>query len=309
MAHDPTAPLALAPIIARDVNLLDVLLPALASELGPEFCVEADCGAGIGYTTLRPLEILRKGLGPQRADAATVYAYEPLPENISVLTEAFANEPKCVLRPVAVSDKAGQATFSVPNRLPTDWGAWKTGTSYAGFLDQPGEWMEQITVPTVRLEDEAPERFDFVKLDLQGGEHKAILGLGAKLETTKLLYVEHQLLKEEESIAFLRDRGFTVLFDAVAFGVRGAAPPDLDYLAGFGLKTIKSHQIPTTEGHEAVMNGYLDPRPDILHPDTLSLQPALAGHFQSKGVTWLQTDVLAIHPSIVSTVMGVLNRI
>lgn len=302
--------LALAPLLARGVDVIDALLPAMAAELGADFSIVADGGAGVGASPLKYMRAIKKGLGPNRAEAAQVYCYEPLPENVGEMVRHLVGEKGFIFRPYAVSDEAGEQVFSIPNRLDTDWlerGPWKKGTSYSGFLSTPDPHHEQIRVHSIRLEDEAAERFDFVKLDLQGGEYKALRGLGAKLDKTKVIYAEHQLLEAEESVTYLRDQGFIVLFDQIAFGVSGNRF-DLAALADAGIVVTNSHLIPNSQGGQVVMKGYLTPRPNLLDDDTLSLSGELVQRLRDMGVFYLQTDVIAIHPSVLNRAWDIFSR-
>ncbi len=312
---DESSYLSLTPLLSRGIDVLPVALRALAAELGSGFSTFADCGAGVGGMSVKYREILRESLPSECADAARVYCYEPLPENVAAMTQALGEDPAFVVRPVAVSDRAGEASFSVPTRLDTDWWQWSAGTthqwsagtSYNGFLSEPSEWHEQITVETVRLEDEAPPRFDFVKLDLQGGEHSAIIGLGEKLEMTKLLHVEHQLLAVEESIPLLRDRGFITLFDQVQLGI-SRTEFDSTKFAEAGIAVLSAQLTPEGDG-EVAASGYLSSSPWALDDETLSLSAEAGERVRELGVSYLQTDVLAIHPSVVARVFVALGRL
>ena len=168
--------LSLHPYFSRTIRdgrvasgeLLPHVLRSFASKFGKGFSIFADCGAGIGDTTLEYGEIIPPG--------GRIFSYEPLPENLRVLEKRLQVDERFCLRPVAVSDVNGEAHFSVPSRLQSNMGSWTEGTSYNGYLSESADGSEKIAVPTVRLQDEDPERFDVVKLDLQGGEHKALLG-------------------------------------------------------------------------------------------------------------------------------------
>lgn len=292
--------LSLAPLIARGLDVLPELLQALATKLGSDFSVAADCGAGIGGTSTAFLQALKAG-----ATSPRVYCYEPLPENVAVLQTRLGDDSAFVVRPVAVSDEAGEARFSVPSRVPNDWGDWKAGTSYNGFLADPSQWHEQITVPTVRLADEGVDRFDFVKLDLQGGELKAIKGLADKLRYTKLLYVEAQLLEPAESVTFLRRHGFIILFDKIQFGITGRKI-DARRLASFGIILDHLHILPVGDGEVAAF-GYLADS-GILDLNTLSIKASVVKELRELGLNYIQTDALAIHPNVASIVFEALAQ-
>jgi FkbM family methyltransferase len=295
---------------SRDGNpasreLLPHVLKSFVSKFGSGFSIFADCGAGIGDTTVEYGEIIPPG--------GRVFTYEPLPENLRVLEKRFEANERICLRPVAVSDVNGEAYFSVPSRLQSNMGAWTQGTSYNGYLsestdDSPARDLgpEQIAVRTVRLQDEESERFDFIKLDLQGGEHKAVLGLGPKLKHTKLLYVEHQLLKKEQSVTLLRDRGFLPFFDKLQFGFLGNVVP-VAALERLGIAT-ESVWTNFGNGDESVCFGHFNKTAELIDRDTLSLRPEIAAELRQLGAQYVQTDVLAVHPGVASAFFDVVGR-
>src|SRR5919106_208524 len=104
------------------VELLPHVLRSFVNKFGEGFSIFADCGAGIGETTLEYGEIIPHG--------GRVFTYEPLPENLRVLEKRLQLNERFYLRPVAVADVNGQAHFSVPTRLESNMGFWTRGTSY-----------------------------------------------------------------------------------------------------------------------------------------------------------------------------------
>ena len=280
----------------RDVRapsgeFLQYVLKSFVSKFGEGFSIFADGGAGIGDTTLEYGEII--------PPSGRVFAYEPLPENLRILEERLQSNERFCVRPVAVSDVNGEAYFSVPSRLQSNIGSWVEGTSYNGYLSESTGASEQIAVHAVRLEDEDTERFDFVKLDLQGGEYKALLGLGSKLERTKMLYVEHQLLTKDNSVPLLRDSGFVLFFDKLQFGFSGNAVP-VGALERLGIATESIWTNFGNEG-ESVCFGHFTDTAGLIDPDTLSLRNEIAEKLREIGAYYVQTDVLAVHPSVASS--------
>jgi hypothetical protein len=178
-------------------------------------------------------------------------------------------------------------------------GSWTQGTSYNGYISESTDGSEQIAVPTVRLQDEDTERFDFVKLDLQGGERKALLGLGPKLKHTKLLYVEHQLLENRGGVTLLRDRGFLLFFDKLQFGFSGNAVP-VSALERLGIAT-ESIWTNFGNGGESVCFGHFSKTIDLIDPNALSLRSEIAEKLREIGAHYVQTDVLAVHPGVASS--------
>jgi FkbM family methyltransferase len=95
-------------------------------------------------------------------------AYEPLPVFHAELAAAF---PQIDVRAVALSDRAGEATFTyVPDR------PWVSGFRER---DMPGaRTQEKITVRTARLDDDLPEGYvpHLLKVDVEGAEEQVFKG-------------------------------------------------------------------------------------------------------------------------------------
>lgn len=125
--------------------------------------VVVDIGANIGYYTL----IFAKLVGEE----GKVFAFEPDPTNFSLLkknveTNGYKN---VVLIQKAVLDKTGKGKLYL-NKY--DMGAhtvYDTQNSY-----------QSIDIETIRLDDYFDNyygKIDFIKIDIEGGEGKAILGM------------------------------------------------------------------------------------------------------------------------------------
>jgi FkbM family methyltransferase len=120
----------------------------------------ADIGANVGYYTLLAAALV----GPR----GEVLAFDPNSENarlilLSLAANGFANVR---LYPLALSDVQGHAYFS------THVG------SNGGFLDSSTPLADGhgLIVPTARLDDLAPGRLDFLKLDTEGSEYRILEG-------------------------------------------------------------------------------------------------------------------------------------
>ncbi len=124
-----------------------------------------DLGANIGYYTLLAARLT----GPD----GDVRAFEPDPANFRLLqTNIEANGYRHVTAdPRAVTDQSGTARLHLN---PTNRGDHR--------LTDPGDGRPSVAVGTVRLDealkDVRPEQA-FVKMDIQGSEWKAYLGMRA----------------------------------------------------------------------------------------------------------------------------------
>jgi FkbM family methyltransferase len=278
------------------MSVLDVVLPRVTRELQDELVYWVDGGAGVGTSSTGYADILERELLPQHVAAAKVVLYEPLPENVAVLQHRLGHDSRYLIRDVAVAGQTGTATFTVPSRITaTGAGSWAEGTSYSGSLRSSWAGAESIVVQTVRLDEEALPRFDFVKLDLQGGELDALQGMGARLLDVKLLYVETQLLHEKGALKFLNEHGFLLLFDRLQFGFQaGLTYIPVELLRACGISIDRMH-LPQSSGMPLICWGHFDPGTDVLDPQTFFLKTEISKKLIDAGINYLQTDALAIN--------------
>lgn len=283
-------------------SLLPFVLSRLTADLDAEFCRFADCGAGIGHTSQAYASLLDKHLSDEAKADALLACFEPLPENFQQLQKNVTSQGFVKLHQEAVSNVAGSVDFYVPSRMGSGSTGWTEGTSYGGSLQKKSA-SERVTVDAVRLEDAYREPFDFVKLDLQGGELKAIQGLGNLLPLVKLLYVETQLLSRDTTTDYLNKNGFITLFDDIQFGLKaGTAAIPHGVLQSLGIRLTRTH-LPTTSGFPLICWGHFAPDADLFDAATLSFKPAVVQKLLDAGVNYMQTDVLAINPSIFPQVL------
>jgi len=125
--------------------------------------VVLDCGANIGVFTRKALD---KG-------ARTVIAIEPAPENLACFRRNFAREietGQVVVRPVGVWNTAGE--------LPLKIDAGNSASD--SFVDVHSSVASTVMVPLVTIDslvaDLALAKVDFIKLDIEGAEKKALSG-------------------------------------------------------------------------------------------------------------------------------------
>jgi len=158
------------------------------------------------------------------------WAFEPVPELISHLTEKstnYANRYHIV--PSAVSDFDGTAQFNVADHY--DWGC----SSLNNFSDHLGEtwpgrldfkFNRSITVQVTRLDtwfksnNIQIDKIDFFHCDTQGSDLKVLQGMGdyifliqegvvecARDENVKLYKENHTI---DQMTDFLKSKGFTI---------------------------------------------------------------------------------------------------
>lgn len=290
-------------------DCLGYLLPKMIEYYKENFRVIADCGGGIGHTALMYEKFLKDGLAPELYLNSAVFVYEPLPENIGELKIKVASKPVITVREVAVSDFNGESSFMIPRRMTGSSTSWGAGTSAVGYLGH-NSGAETVGVKVVRLADEEPDYFDFIKLDLQGGERKALIGLGDKLQRAKLIYAEHQLLysPDTQPLEFLENAGYICYFDRLQFGFKGnteEVPISLLKEAGI---TIERFRMPDNRGMSS--SGIFWGSIDINSTRHLSangrLSQEIIDKLRSANAEYIQTDVVAIHRDYYAEIVSLL---
>ncbi len=160
--------------IEREVNLLQSFL-----KNPPKLAI--DIGGNVGNYTA---ELRRKN------PHLEIHTFEPSVANIAKLNARFKDDKLITLVPLAVSDKAGEATL---------------------FSNEPGSGLGSLTqrrldhfnitfdtkevIRTTRFEDYWKEQLrsrqlDMVKIDVEGHEVPALKGFGGALGATRILQFE-----------------------------------------------------------------------------------------------------------------------
>jgi FkbM family methyltransferase len=121
-----------------------------------------DVGANVGFYSL--LGSLR--VGALRAEAGRVYAFEPLPANISFLHHHLElNRIRNVeVLEVAISDQPGSMTFASET------------TRAMGKLDAGGGLTVQVATLDQLIAEGRAAPPECIKMDIEGGEFRALLG-------------------------------------------------------------------------------------------------------------------------------------
>ena len=155
-----------------------------------------DLGANIGMSALYFSTLFPR---------ARIEAYEPDPEIFELLVRNCRSAGvEAETHRAAVWTSPGEVTF------------WSEGTD-GGRVDGGGggEGKEMVAVPAVRFRDLLDEPADFVKLDIEGGEHEVLPDAHDRLDRVDAMFIEYHSFHRREQpladiLALLRDAGFRV---------------------------------------------------------------------------------------------------
>lgn len=130
-----------------------------------------DIGANIGFYT----KILSELVG----DSGKVYAFEPDKKNFSYLQQNAGNLKNVELLNKAVSDKTGIITLYQSNLLNVDHKTYATDG-----------YTSKTEIECVAIDDVLPNhKVDFVKIDIQGFEYFAFMGMKVVFDVNKNLKI------------------------------------------------------------------------------------------------------------------------
>ena len=165
--------------------------------------IVVDIGAHIGYYTLQFANLV----GP----TGKVYAFEPEPKNFELLKKnvQINKHDNVVLIQKIVSDKVGIVEFFISKF-----------DSIGNKLFKSDESGSSIKVGSTTLDEyfkDLKKKIDFIKMDIQGGEGKATLGMKNLLKENKNLKIIQQWAPEplkqnhtnpEDHLKFLQHIGY-----------------------------------------------------------------------------------------------------
>lgn len=192
------------------VKLKDGEMEFIARELRPGDTV-IDIGANVGLMTL----LLAKVVGP----TGSVIAFEPGPTSFAILklNTLINNYKNVTLVNKAVSSASGTETLFI---CPTGESDNQVSMTDLGWED---EIRIAVPIETVSLDDYfingSDQKIDFIKIDTQGGEYKALNGMKNLLVRNQdiRLTIEYapylplwKDLEPQEFIGFIRSLGFKI---------------------------------------------------------------------------------------------------
>lgn len=170
-----------------------------------------DVGASIGTTALALAELV--------GSEGTVFAFEPVPENVDLLRQTFARNKliRCV-----VIDKAVWRTHGEQQRIVWSPASYMHGTMVD--LDErlrlpraQKRYTAETYVETVSLQSFIAERdlyVDLLKIDVQGAEIAVLEGLGSAARSVASIFLELHITVGENGVVkaydWCRDAGYDV---------------------------------------------------------------------------------------------------
>lgn len=165
---------------------------------------------------------------------AQVFAFEPLPSNQALVRANFSRyaAANAELVPLALSDRAGTATFHVSSGRPPELFAgqnWNYGNKSSSLLPAAGngpmhgwiEFKEEIAVTTDTLDAFCARRgigrIDLIHLDVQGAEQLVLNGATRMLPRTAGVWLEVAAVElyrgqalDRDLTRFMRAQGFAL---------------------------------------------------------------------------------------------------
>ena len=177
--------------------------------------IAVDVGANIGLITL--LLARQVGVGGR------VYAFEPGPVSFGLLTAniGFNRYDHVTARNLAISDTTGSTDLQVCLSGESD-------NRIGGIaVGNPNDYRK-IPSQSTTLDDAIDRPVHFIKMDIQGAEYKALLGMRRTIERSAGLQMIMEYTPDvlpippREYLAFLRSLGFTI-FDLPRGGVEQLA--------------------------------------------------------------------------------------
>lgn len=170
--------------------------------------------------------------------SATVFAFEPLPENIELLKANLSRHgnPNVRVMEIALSDRRGQSKFHVSSGQPDGIAPsdWDYGNKSSSLL-APDRHLEvhpwvhfdrQIEVETDTIEGVCAQagidHIDLVHLDVQGAELKVLQGAGSLLNRIGAIWMEVEAIPlyqaqplRAEVERFMSSHGFRLMLSTV----------------------------------------------------------------------------------------------
>jgi FkbM family methyltransferase len=133
--------------------------------------------------------------------AAKVFAFEPVPHSLGILQDVTrrAGLANVVISPLALSDRIGRATMTVP--VEGFYGGF-----YLARLEEGGELDVEMSTIDALIASGVPEP-DFIKCDVEGAETRVIAGARELIQRRPPVWLLETF--EDEVVDLLRSLGYS----------------------------------------------------------------------------------------------------
>lgn len=207
-----------------------VLQQYLLEKAGIKAPVILDIGANQGQSVTAYRKVFRRSM---------IHCFEPFPAALEILKKRFKGREGVQIHAFAVSDRSGTQTFHLNRHIQTHslFPRPQTGRRYYPRVAAPAG--KHIKVACTTIDDfigkEGLNQVDILKLDIQGGEIRALKGARRTLETLcpALIFTEAPFVYHYEGEAlfhqlwaYLGEFGYS-LYDL--FGLNRASNGQLRY--------------------------------------------------------------------------------
>lgn len=139
-----------------------------------DFCIDA--GAYIGYYTL----LMAKCGAEVLSIEANPRLFDLLSGNVGKFMTDVRPDARIHVVGAAVHDINGQASFHLPSQYDDGWGSLAAADSDNGLCLVPTQRLDTFEFDNVRL----------IKMDVEGSELQALMGLGSKINKVDYLLIE-----------------------------------------------------------------------------------------------------------------------
>ncbi|RPK20033.1 FkbM family methyltransferase [Paenibacillus xylanexedens] len=182
--YAPSDDISLTPDLLID-GCFDIAFTNFVMKAIDKSMVTVDIGANIGYTTVLLGKYSKKTYGYEAGEKNFRFLMQNIHMNYLGNTEIYNK---------AVSSEEGKITFYEPERFRGSGGT--NPTMAKSFLTlAPFDNLASYSVDTVSIDEHLAheEVIDFIKMDIEGGEYQAFLGMANKIEQGKIKAISYEL--------------------------------------------------------------------------------------------------------------------
>ena len=230
-------------------------------------------------------------------DKHRVISYEPFKENLKFFKENTKNNKLITLVDKAVSDENGEGGMAGANKIKNNnnWSDKYVGGSAVGWLDKKSK---NNIIKTCRLSDEIKEKVLLLKMDIQGGEYKCLLGAEQLIDNYGVDIMIIEFTGDKKILDFLEKKDYIVFdLEYVQWNVKN------NESTFNNKKVIPEEKFILSNGLPARRIFYSD------RPSDVNNYIQFLNNFPNKDFDGQQTDLLCIHKSAYDKIFPLLENI